>query len=222
MIRARPINFRPGSIEHILAGRVTQERRFRSSTFDASAIGDLLWVREPFRFDREYDGVSPRNVYARDLKPRIRYVADEGGATDGEGQLRYARTLPRRASRLILQVAAVRQGALQDWTEADYRALFLSKLEYAREWDAFRTAARQFDPNGCRAAWGDNLTVTIVDFVPIRANIDRHLKKLRSGQGKAPAGPSEPAGGLKPPLARTVPGNSPARSPETVLPAPEN
>lgn len=192
MIRARPLNFRAPPVRRILDGAATQERRFGSAMFDLAAPGDLFWVREPFAFVEEYDGLSPLEVYSRDLKPKLFFPADGQLFAPLSGKLRPARTLPRRANRLVLKVTAVDHRKVQDWTAADSAAVGLDRQFYAAAWDAARVNALLFDRSAERGLWADDPVVTIVDFQPIHANIDRHLKN-RPGRGCASTGPSEPA-----------------------------
>ena len=103
--------------------------------------GDRLWVREAFRFLDSFDGDSPATVGARCLaagypKPwaPTQYEADgcrdnwmhvgtppsPGSATPGK--LRPGIHMPRWASRINLEITAVRVERLNDISEADAMA----------------------------------------------------------------------------------------------------
>lgn len=80
--------------------------------------GDRLWVRETWRTVAESDAIPPR-----DLTPahRIWYEADEPHQR-GFGKLRPSMFMPRWASRILLEVTAVRVERLQDISKADAEA----------------------------------------------------------------------------------------------------
>jgi hypothetical protein len=94
--------------------------------------GDRLWVREAFRTYAAYDAES-----MGDMQQRLSCTGDEMGrvapihyladghrrnwlATDAlEGRYRHARFMPRWASRILLQIDAVRVERLQDISTKD-------------------------------------------------------------------------------------------------------
>ena len=157
-MKERPILMSAPMIRAILSGTKTQTRRIsnphqkggrRYFNTDGSprtdciypygAHGDLLWVREAFRFLDSFDGDSPKTVGDRCLiagypKPwaPTHYEADgwrdnwmNVGTSPGSvtaGKLRPGIHMPRWASRLLLEIVAVRVERLQDISEADAQA----------------------------------------------------------------------------------------------------
>ena len=148
----RPIIFSAPMVRALLAGRKTQTRRLMIHTpldigewtelpsemqesldvagwqqfgfvvanprFDA---GDRLWVRETWAVGNIYDGVPPRNINPGG-KPGwcgVRYAATDQrlGLKD-----RASIHMPRWASRLTLEVGAVRVQRLHDISESDAEA----------------------------------------------------------------------------------------------------
>jgi len=85
------------------------------------APGDRLWVREAYRFDRQFDALTPRRVPPGSPFFMEASLADWlGGPHDGEpGKLRPSMFMPRWASRITLEVTEVRVERLQDISEAD-------------------------------------------------------------------------------------------------------
>ena len=86
--------------------------------------GDRLWVRETWGTCEIFDDAAPRDLPS--FAP-IKYYADQKivGATAGYGLMLKARPsihMPRRFSRILLEIVAVRVERLQDISEADARA----------------------------------------------------------------------------------------------------
>jgi len=80
--------------------------------------GDRLWVREAWRACAEADPVPPREM---DAAFRIWYEAD-AQHQPGFGKYRQPMFMPRRASRITLEITDVRVQRLQEISEADARA----------------------------------------------------------------------------------------------------
>lgn len=103
--------------------------------------GDKLWVREAWRAPTSCDHLPPRSI--ADSEGR-RFVADEvTGPDPGYGRFRQGMFMPRWASRITLEVAAVRVERLQDISEADCRAEGIT--------DGGCTACGMPEPCGCVA-----------------------------------------------------------------------
>lgn len=75
-------------------------------------IGDRLWVREAWSTHANLDHMAPRDIQARS----VHYWADGDIQT---GKRRPGMFMPRWASRILLEVTAVRVERLQDISEAD-------------------------------------------------------------------------------------------------------
>lgn len=122
--------------------------------------GDRLWVREPWRVGVCADGFSPR-----ELDPRT-WKVDNGGlwydATETEpkhpiserGRYRHARFMPRWASRITLELTAVRVERLHEISEEDVLAEGLRKLskDGGRTWK-FGLADRDGLPGNDDHGW---------------------------------------------------------------------
>lgn len=125
--KARPILFSAPMVRALLEGRKTQTRRVVKTKTDLNASleligpcrygrpGDLLWVRERWGYKQQF-----RNPSAPPEGP-ILYSADAKNR-NLTGPWRSSRIMPRVASRIVLQVSAVRIEMLQHITPADARA----------------------------------------------------------------------------------------------------
>ena len=143
----RPILFKGEMVRAILDGSKTQTRRVikrqRDMEFDRNDPtygpywqcyateadgedakvrcpygnpGDRLWVREAWAVQHEYDAAAPSEI---GVSARWHYAA-----TEDLGGLRKRPSifLPRRGSRILLEIAAVRVERLQSISEEDARA----------------------------------------------------------------------------------------------------
>ncbi|MBX3603234.1 MAG: hypothetical protein KF863_21645 [Rubrivivax sp.] len=163
-MRERPILFSAPMVRALLAGTKTQTRRVCKPQPDIVAErgtvvgvstpqdqqygrlgkalpcpygqpGDRLWVREAWRTEPRFDATPPR-----DLAPEVAPVQYEAGphADVLGGKLRPGMFMPRWASRINLEVLAVRVERLQDISDADARAEGITQHEAGAlgpQWD---------------------------------------------------------------------------------------
>lgn len=122
-MKEHPINLKAQEVRAILKGRKTQLRRFvlphsiEQARCPFGQVGDRLWVREPWRAGRGYDGMAPSCMpqFAKTW-----FLADiEHDQRDHIGRTRPATHLPRWASRILLEITGVRVERLQDISESD-------------------------------------------------------------------------------------------------------
>lgn len=171
-MKERPMIFGAESVNAILAGRETQTRRraneFRDDQAPHGAPGDRIWVRETWQPNEpQYGGGY---LYRAD---------DPAGHIDGGWKS--SMFMPRRASRLTLEIEAVRIERLQEISEEDARAegIQVFPLQDASDPSAWwqscpsehqaRTARRSFallweSINGKRAPWDSNPWVWVYQF----------------------------------------------------------
>lgn len=211
-MKERPILFSAPMVRAILAGAKTQTRRpLRKGTWwnaEHGVIrmapaglactgfelvpcpygqpGDRLWVRETWAPHFMYEGVKPRNILI-DARSCLFYAADggiTGGCEAGQRAKRWrpAIHMPRRASRITLQVSGVRVERLQDISEADALAEGVTpkwepgcsgRLMEAFGGFSFRPAASAYADlweqiNG-HGSWDANPWVWVVEFKRIDA-----------------------------------------------------
>jgi hypothetical protein len=97
--------------------------------------GDRLWVREAWQADAQLDAVAPRELIQGEP---IRYPADErvrqtGYSMIAPGKTRPSIHMPRWASRILLEIAAVRVERLQDITNEQAEAEGCFFTDYGRK-----------------------------------------------------------------------------------------
>lgn len=97
-------------------------------------VGDVIKVRESYRFGRGYDGVKPRDV---PTIAKVHYEAD-GPAPDWAGKLRPGIFLPEWASRIHLRVTSLDVERLGAITNAEARAEGFTADDRGSESDNFR------------------------------------------------------------------------------------
>lgn len=153
----RPILYDDRMVRAILDGRKTQTRRIarlnaagRVKACPYGKPGDRLWVREAWATDFIFDDLPPCNI--PEDSPLL-FRADESatGIVAFEwGKWRPSIHMPRWASRIVLEIIAVRLERLQDISEADAEAEGM---------DVFQDGAGFSIPfaNGKRSAWHRHL-----------------------------------------------------------------
>lgn len=108
----RGIIFSAPMVRALLGGTKTQTRRLATSPLRRCVPGDRLWVRETWA---PYDAQA---VAAKD-RSKCFYRADDEARHDDDGRWTPSIHMPRWASRITLEVTAVRTEQLQRITEAD-------------------------------------------------------------------------------------------------------
>ena len=139
-MKTRPILFSAPMVRALLNGTKTQTRRVAKLT-DAAHVkeprghrrwhpadpdasmacpygqpGDRLWVREAWKAHTTFGNLPPRDI----PQTHVWYMADEG--YKAESRHRNGMFMPRWASRLLLEITAVRVERLQDISGADAQA----------------------------------------------------------------------------------------------------
>lgn len=123
-------------------------------------VGDRIWCREAFRLCAQADTIKPRDANAA---YRVWYEADAPHQPGG-GKLRPSMFMPRWASRILLEVVAVRVERLNEITRGDCMA----------EGCPFPNMAQTTDPRGWfsdlwesingAGAWAANPWVWVIEF----------------------------------------------------------
>jgi hypothetical protein len=165
-------------------------------------VGDRLWVREAWRTARALDKSNAKHIekscrdagYEKPWTPTL-YLADDmrrdWNVADGEvGRYRHARFMPRWASRLTLEVTALRVERLQqiddddaaaegvglvladdmgDKRDAMTEALKRSRVDgYRLLWDSINDDGTDPPETFCGKAWARNPPVRVISFRVVR------------------------------------------------------
>ena len=115
-------------------------------------VGDRLWVRESFHFNKEVNYFPPSMVHS---KNEVWYEGPllilDSKKPDHKGKLRSPIHMPRWASRTLLEITAVKVERIQDISEKDARA------EGAEHWDITTqcTDPKFYERRTTRAAYSD-------------------------------------------------------------------
>lgn len=159
----RPILFSAPMVRAILAGTKTQTRRVMKpdgryrldvvapadggpSRCPYGQPGDRLWARETWAAPHNCDHLKPSEI---DSEWRFHYAATE----DRGGLLwRPSIHMPRRASRITLEVTGVRVERLQDISEADAIAEGIGSRQVSENDSRW---LNYMDPESKAAAFGD-------------------------------------------------------------------
>jgi len=190
-MKARPILFSGPMVRAILDGTKTQTRRVVKHKPDADCpyhenniavacpygkVGDRLWVRETWK--PHYDCMVGTCIRFRadDLnwKPTA-WTHDQGGwceLNEETPQWRPSIFMPRWASRLTLEITAVRVERLQAITEADAKAEGVEWLNqgyriYGREactYSAIQSYRTLWESINGFGSWDTNPWVWVIEF----------------------------------------------------------
>lgn len=158
----------------ILAGHKTQTRRLvklagRDLALDLAGDelaqllqspyakpGDRLWVKEAWRTPPEFDHLKP-SLLAMDIP--IEYRAD--GEPKNGGKWRTPLFMPRWASRITVEIVAVRMERLQEISEADARAEGMDSESPVEAYSTLWESLHGMD------AWAKNPWVWRIEFAVI-------------------------------------------------------
>lgn len=129
-----PILFSAPMVRAILDGKKTMTRRIYKPRFDSWKVGDRLWVRETYveycpektEGMEDWDLDNPQIAYRADDNPEIesaiQYGAERYHDFGDDGYLRAWKPsifMPRKYSRLLLEITDIKREALRDISEAD-------------------------------------------------------------------------------------------------------
>ncbi|HHZ9054681.1 TPA: hypothetical protein ACWMH1_001576 [Pseudomonas aeruginosa] len=189
-MKERPILFTGPMVRAILEGRKTVTRRVVSpqpdflgsmvdpntpfKTLDAGLHaritcpygepGDRLWVREAWAADAQVDAIAPSDLsqgepiwYPADLS-----VRQTGCSMISKGRVRPSIHMPRWASRILLEITAVRVERLHDLSDPDVLAEGCSHSEMQSGDSLVSVLARLWQSTG--GDWAANPWVWVVEF----------------------------------------------------------
>ncbi|MCF5283092.1 hypothetical protein GIW23_20825 [Pseudomonas syringae] len=146
-------------------------KHFVSSHCPYGQPGDRLWVREAWQDDAQVNAIAPRELSHGEP---IQYPADGASRQNGcsmitPGKTRPSIHMPRRVSRILLEINDVRGERLQDISEGQAEGVNL--LRSAPDLDETLTAAQLFDclwsSINSADSWNANPWVWVVELKPV-------------------------------------------------------
>ena len=193
-------------IRALTAGAKTETRRLAVNARAAALRpGHLVWVREAFRLESNWDGAAPNTLKETSFVEMPVWHEADCGAPSAKtrsrwdrpfGRLRNSIHMPRWASRLTLEIRAVRaepvqaidedgagaEGVRRLWDAAGEPRFGVEmapgswvavaptrRLAYAQFWDGLHS--------GQGERWADNPAVTVIAFRLLKMPIDAVLRE---------------------------------------------
>ena len=171
-------------------------------------VGDLLWVREAWKAPARLDSYSPSNMIALgndEIRPSMIYYLADGDLLK-QSRFRQSMHMPRKFSRITLEVTEVRVQRLQDIVEKDAlaegcrpffdhdnteqvkspngRSMEMAPLKgpidnFHSLWDSINSKRDEG-----KYSWKSNPWVVAYTFKPIFKNVDQVLLELANTEGK--------------------------------------
>ena len=180
--KERPIIFSGPMVRAILAGRKTQTRRVAkgfSHKCPYGNIGDMLWAREAYN-----PGLIPERSRADGYLGCV-YRADDFSASYSGGWTPSIH-MPRRHSRITLEIVSVRVERLQDISENDAKSEGVPPNclpDLGNTWATYRQGfIMAWDTINAKRgySWDSNPWVWVVQFKVLHASQQPHAVDLAS------------------------------------------
>ncbi len=174
----KPILFSGEMVRAILDGRKTQTRRVvrrEHIPFVHSLLAGWIsgrWSHLPLPYGRPGDQLWVRETWLEDTVGNIRYRATERAVQDGNWKWRPSIFMPRWASRISLEVTAVRVERVRDISEEDARAEGVDSIVATDTYSSYRMGFRKLwdSINAKRGySWESNPWVWVVEFKRVGA-----------------------------------------------------
>lgn len=118
----RPILFSDPMVRAILDGKKTMTRRIYKPWFDSWGVGDRLWVKETYLVARDEHSLNTKTIYAA-TDPNLMGIGfNYSVKCSSKTQLPLWRSpisMPRKYSRLLLEITDIKRESLRDISKAD-------------------------------------------------------------------------------------------------------
>lgn len=132
-IKKRPILFSAPMVRAILDGKKTMTRRIYKPWFDSWGVGDKLWVKETYLIAHD-DSIDTKIIYATEAPYLMELEFDyyiERSSKTRRPLWRSPISMPRKYSRLLLEITDIKRESLRDISKADAkREGFDNKQEF--------------------------------------------------------------------------------------------
>lgn len=146
-------------------GRVGPYKTDRAFAPGQAQVGDRIWVRETVLISKpKHSGATGYLIYK----------ADRGAMAIPEGKVRWTPSIhmPRWASRITLEITAIRMERLQDITEEDARSEGVKPMhldDLGQSWKTYRRGFQAvWEKQYGAEAWKKNGLVWVINFRKLR------------------------------------------------------
>ena len=165
-----PISILEGQLRLIRAGQQVTLRR-PHGRLARCAVGDRLWIREPFYLEPKFDGTKPTQAVLRGAHV-VLWPADFATpvASILVGRRRNAREMPKALHRDHLALLGVRTERLQEIDEIAARAEgFASRAAFRAVWERDNPTT---SIGGTPINWASNPKVDVIAFNYVAAPLE--------------------------------------------------
>ena len=121
-MKDRPILFSTPMVRAILDGKKTMTRRIYKPWFDSWGVGDRLWVKETYLVARDDYSINTKTIYAATDPNLIGIGFNYSVKCSSKTRLPLWRPsvfMPRKYSRILLEITGIKRESLRDISEAD-------------------------------------------------------------------------------------------------------
>lgn len=145
----RPILFSSPMVRAILDGKKTMTRRIYKTCFYSWQVGDRLWVKETYLVARD-DSINTKIIYAATDPNLIGMGFNYSVKCSSKTQLPIWKPsifMPRKYSRIMLEITDIKREALRDISEADAkREGFDNRQEFLDYFEEINPVLKEQNP----------------------------------------------------------------------------
>lgn len=145
----RPILFSAPMVRAILDGKKTMTRRIYKTCFYSWQVGDRLWVKETYLIAQD-DSINTKIIYAATDPNLLGIGFNYSVKCSSKTQLPIWRPsifMPRKYSRLLLEITDIKREALRDISEDDAKQEgFKNRQEYLDYFEEINPEMKRKNP----------------------------------------------------------------------------
>ena len=149
-MKDRPILFSSPMVRAILDGKKTMTRRIYKTCFDSWKVGDKLWVKETYLVAHDEHTLNTKTVYAATDPNLIGMGFNYSVKCSSKTQLPIWRPsifMPRKYSRILLEITDIKRELLRDISEADAkREGFDNRQEFIDYFEEINPVLKEQNP----------------------------------------------------------------------------
>lgn len=149
-MKARPILFSAPMVRAILDGKKTMTRRIYKTCFYSWQVGDKLWVKETYLVARDEHSLNTKIIYAATDPNLLGIGFNYSVECSSKTQLPIWRPsifMPRKYSRIMLEITDIKRELLRDISEDDAkREGFDSRQEFIDYFEEINPVLKEQNP----------------------------------------------------------------------------